>query len=374
MGDQKYLDDWPERFSRVHVLRHPGGGLAPWNVTNHELANDGDRVLVDGRPLVFFHYHSLRLFDRTPVARVASLVDIVRPGVRELPLMWTSNYPAPAEERRLVWVPYLRTLGWAFDLARRIRPGFRAGIDVLPAVPTAVRLGRGAARRVRRAMRSVAPLRWSPWRFRRYRDSWRSSDVAAQMLAAAEAGLADADSVPPYVVFRGLLDALVEDPRLPVPARLLDIGCGVGAYGELLERWAPRRFEYVGGDYSAELIAAARSRWPGRHFEQQDVFESLDGYDVILASGLVDVLPDHERALRALMAADARWLIIHRQSIGDRSHTEVAPAYEGQLTYRTSVSIGDLERYAAEHGRTCVSDVLIDGSIRSFLFVADDGP
>ena len=41
MGDQKYLDDWLVRFERVHVVRHPGAGLAPWNVKAHRLGEDG---------------------------------------------------------------------------------------------------------------------------------------------------------------------------------------------------------------------------------------------------------------------------------------------------------------------------------------------
>jgi hypothetical protein len=47
LGDQKYLDDWPERFEGVHVLEHPGGGLAPWNVANHELEDRDGVTLVD---------------------------------------------------------------------------------------------------------------------------------------------------------------------------------------------------------------------------------------------------------------------------------------------------------------------------------------
>ena len=35
----------------------------------------------------------------------------------------------------------------------------------------------------------------------------------------------------------------------------MDIGCGIGAYSELLAQYAPGRFEYVGADYAAEVQA-----------------------------------------------------------------------------------------------------------------------
>lgn len=59
-GDQKYLDDWPQRFEGIHVLRHLGGGVAPWNVQQYVLEKTDSGIEVDGVPLVFFHFHGYR--------------------------------------------------------------------------------------------------------------------------------------------------------------------------------------------------------------------------------------------------------------------------------------------------------------------------
>jgi tetratricopeptide (TPR) repeat protein len=57
--NQGYLRWWPRRYRGVHVLRHPGVNLAPWNVDNHALAKDGAAVTVDGSPVIFFHFSGL---------------------------------------------------------------------------------------------------------------------------------------------------------------------------------------------------------------------------------------------------------------------------------------------------------------------------
>jgi hypothetical protein len=54
--NQGYLNLWPERYTGVHVIQHPGANLAPWNVDGHLLACDGRNVTVDGRPLIFYHF------------------------------------------------------------------------------------------------------------------------------------------------------------------------------------------------------------------------------------------------------------------------------------------------------------------------------
>jgi len=93
-ADQKYLDDWPERFSDVVVSRHKGVGLAPWNIMNYRyIFNDGE-FLVDDQPLIMYHFHGLkqinwRLYDSNIIGYKARLPDAVKrnlyyPYIKEL--------------------------------------------------------------------------------------------------------------------------------------------------------------------------------------------------------------------------------------------------------------------------------------------------
>ena len=59
-ADQKYLDQWPALFGSVAVLAHPGANLAAWNLTGVKLGRADDTVTVNGRPLIFYHFHQLK--------------------------------------------------------------------------------------------------------------------------------------------------------------------------------------------------------------------------------------------------------------------------------------------------------------------------
>ena len=122
------------------------------------------------------------------------------------------------------------------------------------------------------------------------------------MVELTELQLRDPEAAAPYRAFLRLLPTILDDGALPSPASFLDIGCGASGYAELLERYA-RAVEYVGADESEEILAAARARLPGVRFERRDLFEpgAVDGFDVVLASALLDVLPKPEDALDALL-------------------------------------------------------------------------
>jgi hypothetical protein len=57
-GDQKYLDDWPERFSDlVHVLKNKELALAPWNAKRFPYGGS-----------IFYHFHGLRIISDKKVS------------------------------------------------------------------------------------------------------------------------------------------------------------------------------------------------------------------------------------------------------------------------------------------------------------------
>jgi hypothetical protein len=97
-GDQKYLDDWTERFQGVHVLQHPGGGLAPWNIQQYDLDRTNGRLFIRDRklsvryPIVFFHFHGLKFFSDEKVACCAAL------------------YELNGDVKELFYFPYIRLL------------------------------------------------------------------------------------------------------------------------------------------------------------------------------------------------------------------------------------------------------------------------
>jgi SAM-dependent methyltransferase len=202
-------------------------------------------------------------------------------------------------------------------------------------------------------------------------DSWKRPEVAAQMLALNREELAHPDDVAPYRTFLALVDELCADPALPVPARFLEYGCGVGHYAALLERRHPGRFAYTGADYAPEMVRTARRQRPDATFVVDDVFAmrlDLDAFDVVCPSCIIDVLPEWEAPLERFLGCAAPFVLLHRQRVGDQpSRVDVAPGYEGQTTYRTYVNRTQLAERVRAAGRTIARELVVSGDVRSYL-------
>ena len=83
-GDQKYLDDWPERFEDfVHVMRNKEWILAPWNATRYPYGNS-----------LIWHFHGARI-----IIKSNHFLGIA-----------CGQYPLPARTKKYVYEAYLNDL------------------------------------------------------------------------------------------------------------------------------------------------------------------------------------------------------------------------------------------------------------------------
>lgn len=110
MGDQKYLDAWPDLYKNLHVIQHPGAGIAPWNYAAYDFEQAGDVIKVNGAPLIFYHFHQFQILSFGRYDRLSQY--------------YTRKRQAPDS----VYRAYEVAISSIMSEIRGIRPNFSAGV------------------------------------------------------------------------------------------------------------------------------------------------------------------------------------------------------------------------------------------------------
>ena len=142
--DQRWLDLVPGMFHGVHIIRHPGYNVGHWSLSHRTFETGGGSVLVNGLPLVVFHFSGLDLdrlerisrhqdrFSLYEVRPLQGLFEMYRERVmaagyretQEWPYAFgyfTNGVPVPADVRRLYWKlgDEVQRFGDPFDTGRQ---------------------------------------------------------------------------------------------------------------------------------------------------------------------------------------------------------------------------------------------------------------
>jgi len=56
---QTALDYFKEKFKGVVEIENRGAGVAPWNVQQYAVSKKSHQVLINGQPVIFYHFHQL---------------------------------------------------------------------------------------------------------------------------------------------------------------------------------------------------------------------------------------------------------------------------------------------------------------------------
>lgn len=59
-ADQKYLDSWKCNFEGVCIIENIGANLAIWNIGNYTISLRKDKVYVDDKELIFYHFANFK--------------------------------------------------------------------------------------------------------------------------------------------------------------------------------------------------------------------------------------------------------------------------------------------------------------------------
>jgi putative methyltransferase (TIGR04325 family) len=163
----------------------------------------------------------------------------------------------------------------------------------------------------------------------RYR-SWLNPGVASYMKDLTLLEL-DPKTYLEHPPFKYFLQAL---QHVPGSTNLVDAGCGVGHYSEVLFRHHPR-VAYVGFDFSEAMIEQAQKLWSGRTFFVADMLDfDYSSYDIVLASSLIEVIDDWARGVRAICKTARRTIILNRVRLHTaRTVRNETSGYPGQPTY-----------------------------------------
>lgn len=110
-GDQMYLNDWPARFLNVKISKNKGVNLAPWNLNKYLIKDIDGRIYVDEDQLVFFHFHSFKMFDYNDF------------------LSYQNFYLIKEEEEKMIYSPYKETINNLINEFSIKYPDYKYGFD-----------------------------------------------------------------------------------------------------------------------------------------------------------------------------------------------------------------------------------------------------
>ncbi|MCF8567636.1 glycosyltransferase [Alicyclobacillus tolerans] len=106
--DQRWVDFAPSFFD-VHILKHPGYNVGPWNLTNRKVVREqSGRITVNSEPLRFFHWSGvLRLKGEYTRGFMA-----LQSGVNDVVLNLSQNYQNEVLRYRSDWD---EDRSWSYD-------------------------------------------------------------------------------------------------------------------------------------------------------------------------------------------------------------------------------------------------------------------
>lgn len=147
--------------------------------------------------------------------------------------------------------------------------------------------------------------------------SWQRADFQQQWkIACRELKLLRRGRVPPvFASFIALMNGYVDSTS---PLSFLDCACTTGYYLDVIQAALKHTVSYTGSDLSAAAIAMARMRHPAMPWHVASVVDlpfKDRSFDLVMASGVLEHVPEWRVAIGQICRVASRYVILHRLPI-----------------------------------------------------------
>ncbi len=116
LGDQKFLDEWPNKYQSCHIIKEEGAGIAPWNYSQYHIENEYPNITINGRKLVFYHFHQFKILKNNKFFRLGSIYTSIKKEPDSIYKIY--------EEKLLNSLMQIRLLNENFDAGINDKPFF----------------------------------------------------------------------------------------------------------------------------------------------------------------------------------------------------------------------------------------------------------
>jgi hypothetical protein len=128
-GNQRYLDDFPERSGgAARILAVPGGVLGPWNGGGFTIRRGSEPPTADGAPVIAYHYQSLRVGLRGSRTIVPPNSMALGPAPLRLEARAEVHYRLSRREWRVFWRPHVLRLANAVTEVLEAEPAYASTV------------------------------------------------------------------------------------------------------------------------------------------------------------------------------------------------------------------------------------------------------
>lgn len=105
-GDQKYLDYWSQKYQNVHILKHKGGDVAPWNVEQYKITEKNNQIFIDEDLLIFYHFHTFKIITDNKF------------------ILYSSFYSLDKQVKKYIYEPYIKEIQKAIKMVKDVDLNF----------------------------------------------------------------------------------------------------------------------------------------------------------------------------------------------------------------------------------------------------------